>query len=88
MFDVEKTKEMFQSSAEILFGNFPNKEIILSQIREILVYARSTERHISDLAENVTIKQMIGLKWSHIFSIALDEIANLNDLSHLAIDAR
>ena len=47
---------IFLSSAEILFNDLPNKEIILSQIREIPISARSVERRITDLAEHVTIK--------------------------------
>ncbi|XP_075210421.1 protein FAM200C-like [Lycorma delicatula] len=76
---------MFLNSAEILFGDLADKEIILSRIREIPV---STERRITDLAENVIIKQTIGLKHSQVFSVALDESTDLNDLSRLTIVAR
>ena len=54
--DGEYIKETFLKSAEILFGDLPNKEIIVSRITAIPVSARSVERRITDLAENVTTK--------------------------------
>jgi hypothetical protein len=86
--DGEYIKETFLSSAEILFGDLPNKEIIFTRIREIPISARSVERRITDLAENVTTKQISGLKQSQVFSVALDESTDLNDLSRLALVAR
>ena len=47
--DGEYIKETFLSSAEVLFRDLQNKDIILSRIREIPVSARSVERRISDL---------------------------------------
>ena len=41
--DGEFVKGMFLSSAEILFSDIPNKETILSQIREISASARSKD---------------------------------------------
>ena len=86
--DGEYIKETFLKSAEILFGDLPNKEIIVSRITAIPVSARSVERRITDLAENVTTKQIIGLKQAQVFSVALDESTDLNDLSRLGIIAR
>ena len=86
--DGEYIKETFLKSAEILFGDLPNKEIIVSRITAIPVSARSVERRITDLAENVTIKQIIGLKQPQVFSVALDESTDLDDLSRLGIIAR
>ena len=60
--DGEYIKETFLKSDEILFGDLPNKEIIVSLITAIPVSARSVERRITDLAENVTTKQITGLK--------------------------
>jgi hypothetical protein len=51
--DGEYIKETFLSSAEILFSDLPNKETILSRIREIPAPARSIERRITDMAENI-----------------------------------
>ena len=60
--DGEFFKETFLSSAEILFSDLPNKETILSSIREILAFPRSIERCITDMAENVMVKQTTGLQ--------------------------
>ena len=54
--DGKFVKETFLSSAEILFSDLPNKERILSRIREKPASPRSIERRITDMAENVTIK--------------------------------
>lgn len=86
--DGEYIKEAFLSGAEVLFRDLKNKDIILSRIREIPVSARSVERRISDLAENVTTKQTTGLKQSLVFSVALDESTDVNDASRLAVVAR
>ena len=60
--DGEYIKETFLKSAEILFGDSLNKEIIVSRITAIPVFSRSVARRITDSAENVTTKQIIGLK--------------------------
>jgi len=57
--DGEFVKEIFLSSAEIL-SDLPNKETILSRIREIPPSPRSVERRICDMAENITVKQTTG----------------------------
>jgi predicted transcriptional regulator YheO len=54
--DGEYIMETFLSTAEILFNDLPNKETILSRIREIPASERSIERRITDMAENVTVK--------------------------------
>jgi len=86
--DGEFVKETFLSSAEILFSDLPNKETILSRIREIPASPRSIERPITDIAENVTVKQTTGLQQAVVFSVALDESVDVNDVSRLAIVAR
>jgi hypothetical protein len=86
--DGEYIKEIFVSSAEILFSDLPNKESIMSRIKEIPVSARSIERRISDLAEHVTVRQTNGLTQSTVFSVAVDESTDVNDLSRLAVVTR
>jgi len=86
--DGEFVKETFWSSAEILFSDLPNKETILSQSAEILASPRSIERRITDMAENITVKQTTGLQQAVVFSVALDESVDVNDVARLAIVAR
>ena len=86
--DGKYIKETILKSAEILFGDSPNKKIIVSRITAIPVSARSVERRITDLAENVTTKQIIGLKQAQVFCVALDENTDLDGLSRLGIIAR
>jgi hypothetical protein len=86
--DREFVKETFLSSAEILFSDLPNKETVLSWIREIPASARSIERRTTDMAENVTVKQTTGLQQAAVFSVALDESVDVNDMARLSIVAR
>jgi hypothetical protein len=79
--DGEFVKETFLSSAKILFSDLPNT---LSWIREIPASARSIERRITDMAENVTVKQTTGLQQAVVFSVALDESVDVNDVARLA----
>ncbi|CAI9721103.1 Hypothetical predicted protein [Octopus vulgaris] len=80
--DVEFIKNVFLRSAKILFSDLPNSETILSRIQETSASARSTERSITDIAEN-TIKQKAAA-----FSDAIDESTDENDMARLAIVAR
>jgi len=86
--DGEFVKETFLSSAEILFSDLPNKETILTRIREIQASPRSIERPITDMTENVTVKQTNGLQQAVVFSVALDESIDVNDVARLAIVGR
>ena len=86
--DGEFAKETFLSSAEILFSDLPNKETILSRIQEISASPRSIERRTTDMAENITVKQITGLQQAVVFSVALDESVDVNDVARLAIVAR
>jgi hypothetical protein len=86
--DGEFIKETFLSSGEILFSDLPNKEKILSQIQEIPASVRSTERHTTDRAKNVMVKQTTRLQQAIVFSVALDESVNVNGMACLAIVVR
>jgi CDGSH-type Zn-finger protein len=86
--DGEFVKETFLSSAEILFIDLPNKETILSRIREIPASVRSIERHITEMAENVTVIQTTGLQQAVGFSVALDKTVDVNEVEHLVTVAR
>jgi len=79
------SRKLFFSSAEILFGDLTNKETILSRIREIPASPRSIEKRITDMAENVTVKQTTGLQQAVVFSVALDKSVDVNDVARLAI---
>ena len=74
-------KQTFLSSADILFSDLPNQDIILFQIRDIPVSARSIDRRIAHMAEDITTKQRIGLQQFQVFSVAAGENTDLNDLS-------
>ncbi|GFY51730.1 hypothetical protein TNIN_150451 [Trichonephila inaurata madagascariensis] len=64
--------------------DLPNLQSILSQIQEIPASARTVDRRITQMAENVTAKQNSGLQETVAFSIALDESKDVNDVAVIA----
>ena len=86
--DGEFIKEAFLSCSDALFESLPNKETIKSRIKDIPTSARSVQRHIDEMAENVRAQQTAGLKDAAVFSIALDESVDVNDIPRLAVMAR
>ncbi|CAI9721645.1 Hypothetical predicted protein [Octopus vulgaris] len=86
--DGEFIKKAFLRSAKILFSDLPNTETILSQFQEIPASVRSIERCITDVTENITIKQKVGLQKTAAFSVAVDENTDTNDMVCLAIVVR
>ena len=86
--DGEYIKEAFLSSSAVLFDGLPNKETIKARIKDIPVSARSVERRVEELAESVRAQQTAALKEASVFSIALDESVDVNDIPRLAVMAR
>ena len=86
--DGEYIKEPFICSSDVLFDGLPNKETIKSRIKDIPISARSVERRIEEMAENVRAQQTGGLKEAMVFSVALDESVDVNDIPRLAVMAR
>ncbi|XP_026479418.1 zinc finger MYM-type protein 6-like [Ctenocephalides felis] len=86
--DGEYIKEIFIKSAEKLFSDLPNQQTILSRIQEIPASARTIERRITEMADNVTTKQNAGLQEAVSFSVAVDESTDVNDIARLAVFAR
>ena len=52
------------------------------------VFARTIERHITDIAKGVNKQKTIALKTANVFSVALDESIDTNDNPRLAVVAR
>uniref|UniRef100_A0A8C3TK26 DUF4371 domain-containing protein n=1 Tax=Chelydra serpentina TaxID=8475 RepID=A0A8C3TK26_CHESE len=86
--DGEYVKEVFLSSLEILFNDLPNKDTLVSRIKELPVSARTVERRKSKMAENSKEKQTTALKDTAVFSVAVDESVDINDVPRLAVVAR
>ncbi len=86
--DGEYIKEAFLSCSDTLFENLPNKETIKTRIKDIPTSARTVQRCIHEMAENVRTQQTPGLKDATVFSIALDESVDVNDIPRLAVMAR
>ena len=63
--------EAFLSCADVLFDDLPNKSTIISIIRDMSVSARTTERHIANIAKDVNKQQTIALKTANVFDEAL-----------------
>ena len=66
----------------------PNKNFILSRIKNLPVPARTVERRVEDMAADVKIQQAMALQSVNTFSVALDESVDINDIPRLAIIAR
>uniref|UniRef100_A0A8C8RPP1 Uncharacterized protein n=1 Tax=Pelusios castaneus TaxID=367368 RepID=A0A8C8RPP1_9SAUR len=86
--DGEYIKEVFLSTSEALFSDMPEKDAILTRIKELPVSVRTIERCISEMAENINEKQTTALKDAAVFSVAVDESMDINDVSRVAIVAR
>ena len=78
------TKEVFINCSEILFEDLPNKNVILSRIKNLPVSARTMEV----MAADVKMQQAVALQSANTFSVALDESVDINDIPRLAIIAR
>lgn len=57
-------------------------------MKDISILVRSVERRIGEMAENVTAQETTGIKDAAVFSIALDESAEVSTVAHLAVVAR
>lgn len=86
--DGEYIKDAFLSSAEVLFDGLPNKENIILRIKDIPMSARTVQRRIEKMTESVNEQQTAGLKDAMVFSVALDESVDINDIPRLAIMAK
>ena len=86
--DGEYIKKAFESTADVLFDGLPNKETIKSRIKEIPTSARTVQCRVEDMAENVNSQQTAGLKDATVFSVAMDESVDVNDMPRLAVMAK
>ena len=66
----------------------PNKNVIISRIKNLPVSARTVERRVEDMAANVKMQQAVALQSVNSFSVTLDESVDINDIPRLAIIAR
>ena len=86
--DGEYIKEAFLSCAETLFDDLPNKDTIKTRIKDMPTSARTVQRRIDDMAGDVRAQQTKGLTDASVFSLALDESVDVNDIPRLAVMAR
>ena len=81
-------KQVFLSCSDVLFDDLPsNNTIIISRTKDMPVSARNVERHISEMATNVSEQQTVALNDASLFSVAFDENVDINDIPRLAIIA-
>ena len=71
--NVDFIKEVFINCSEVLFEDLPNKNVILSRIKNLPVSARTVERRVEDMAVDVKMQQAVALQLVNTFSAALDE---------------
>ena len=83
--DGEYIKEAFLSCAETLFDDLPNKDTIKTRIKDMPTSARTVQRRIDDMAGDVRAQQTKGLTDASVFSLALDESVDVNDIPRLAV---
>ena len=86
--DGEFIKEVFINCFKVLFENFPNKNVILSRIKNLPVSAPTVERRVEDMAADVKMQQVVALQSVNIFSVAFDKNVDINDIPRLAIISR
>ena len=81
-------KEAFLSCAKVLFGDLPNKCIIIFRIKDMPVSPRTEERRITNMSTDVTEQQTVTSKAANAFSVALDKSVDIKDNPRLAVVAR
>ena len=86
--DGDFIKAAFLECSEVLFDGITNKHVIISRIKDMPVSARTVERRISEMADNVTQQQTVALTITPVFSVALDESVDINDIPRFAVFAR
>uniref|UniRef100_A0A3B4ESV8 DUF4371 domain-containing protein n=1 Tax=Pundamilia nyererei TaxID=303518 RepID=A0A3B4ESV8_9CICH len=86
--DGKFVKEAFLSSSEVLFNGLPKKDAIKARIQDIPASARTVERRIQEMGDNVRAQQTAGLREAQVFGVALDESVDINDGPHLAVMVR
>ena len=86
--DGEYLKTTFYRCAEVLFGDLPNKNTILARIKDMPASRRTIERRMTDMVDDVVGQQTVSLRNAEVFSVALDESVDLNDIPRLAVVAR
>ncbi|KAJ8048209.1 hypothetical protein HOLleu_00425 [Holothuria leucospilota] len=64
------------------------ENVVCRIIKEIPTSARTVQRLIEEMAENVNSQQTAGLKNAPVFSVALDESVDVNDMPRLAVMAK
>ena len=82
--DGDFIKEVFINCSEVLFEDLPNKNVILSRIKNLPVSARTVEV----MAADVKMQQAVALQSVNTISRALNESVDINDIPRLAIIAR
>jgi hypothetical protein len=86
--DGDFLKDAFISCSNVLFNDLPNKNTIMSRIKDVPTSSRTVERRFIEMARDVKEKQTEALKVVNVFSVALDESVDINDVARLAIIAR
>ncbi|ROT81459.1 hypothetical protein C7M84_025381 [Penaeus vannamei] len=81
-------KAAFLECSEVLFDGMSDKHMIISRIKDMPVSARTLERRISEMADNVNAQQTAALTTTPVFSVALVESVDINDIPRLAVFAR
>ena len=64
----------------MLFQDLPIKSIIISRIKDLPVSARTAERRIMEMATDVKEQPGVASNVANIFSVALDESADTNNI--------
>ena len=69
--DSDFIKGLFINCSEVLFEDFPNRNVIFSRIKNLPVSARTVERRVEDMAADVKMQQVVALQSVNTFSVAL-----------------
>ena len=66
-------KVPFLSCAKVLFDDLPNKCNIISKIKDMPVFPRTVERHMTNMSTDVTDQQTVSLEAAKAFTVAPDK---------------
>ena len=86
--DGEYLKDTFLSCAKVLFGDLANKNTIFARIRDMPASRRTIQRRLTEMVDDVVRQQTASLRNAEVFSVALDESVDVNDIPRLAVMIR
>ncbi|XP_017778372.1 PREDICTED: general transcription factor II-I repeat domain-containing protein 2 isoform X1 [Nicrophorus vespilloides] len=86
--DGEYLKDCFIKMSEYLFCDFENRSQIITKIKDMPLSAKVVRDRTIRMAEDITIQQVIDLNSAPLFSIACDQLCDVDDNAQIVLICR